>query len=537
MAMYAIGMMHLQDEIGHEKTRVKQVAYADDLTGAGKISDLKTWWERISSHGPKLGYHPNASKSILLVKPEGYDHAKKVFEGSEIVVTKEGERHLGAVIGTDRFKEQYVAGKVEEWVKEIKVLSEYAKTQPQAAYAAYTYGVKHKWNYTLRTINNIKPQLEPLEKVIREELIPTLTNRRNITDVERKVLELPPRMGGLGIVDPRDIAEREYENSRKLTASVRGHIVEQNKHGEVDNEEVRKLRYLISRAREMRQKEKMQDLDSQLADDMKRRIASAQEVGASNWLTALPIKEKGFSLNKREFTDAISLRYGWPIDKIPKECVCGEPFHQDHAMKCKKGGFVCRRHDEVRDITVQMLREVCRDVSTEPELIPLTGETLRYLTANTSNEARVDASAGGFWERGQRAYFDIRIFYPMAPCHRNLTLEAAHIKNEQDKRRAYEERIINVDQGSFTPLIFTTSGGMGPRAQIFYARLAELMAARKRQPRSSVTAWLRCRLSFSLLRSAILCLRGTRSPPPPRMNMEELDAEREMVDCRIEKEI
>ena len=191
------------------------------------------------------------------------------------------------------------------------------------------------------------------------------------------------------------------------------------------------------------------------------------------------------------------------------------------------------RHDEARDLTTQMLKGVCHDVSVEPVLLPLEGETFSHLTANTSSDARVDVSARGFWTRGQRAFFDIRIFDPMATCHRNLTLEAAHMRNEREKTRTYEERIQNVDQGSFTPLVFTTSGGMGPRAKTFYARLAEMMAEKKQQPKCSVVSWMRCRLSFSLLRSALLCLRGTRSTRPKPIKIEDLDVEQTVVDGRV----
>ena len=105
---------------------------------------------------------------------------------------------------------------------------------------------------------------------------------------------------------------------------------------------------------------------------------------------------------------------------------------------------------------------------------------------------------------------DIRIFDSMAVCPRELTLETAHQKNEQEKNRAYGERIQQVDQCSFTPLVFTTSGGMGSNAKCFYASLADIIAEKKHQPRSHVVAWMRCRLSFSLLRSALLGLKGIR---------------------------
>ena len=68
----------------------------------------------------------------------------------------------------------------------------------------------------------------------------------------------------------------------------------------------------------------------------------------------------GFNLNKREFRDAIKLRYDWPVDDIPSTCVCGDIFTVGHAMICKRGGFVPQRHNE--------LSLVCSDVEIEPVL-------------------------------------------------------------------------------------------------------------------------------------------------------------------------
>ena len=65
--------------------------------------------------------------------------------------------------------------------------------------------------------------------------------------------------------------------------------------------------------------------------------------------------------------------------------------------------------------------------------------------------------------------------------------------------------------GSFTPLVFSTSGGMSKTTTTAYKRLASLLADKHDQPYSTVMAWLRINLSFSLLRSAITCLRGARS--------------------------
>ena len=230
-------------------------------------------------------------------------------------------------------------------------------------------------------------------------------------------------------------------------------------------------------------------------------------------------------MNKQEFRDALALRYGWSVEGLPNHCGCGADFNMIHAMICKNGGFVCWRHDEVRDITVKMLKEVCIDVTSEPVLLRLEGEVLQHATANRSSDARVDLSARGFWTRGQRAFADIRIFDPLAESHNQLTLEAAHRRNELEKIRAYGERIQNIDRGTFTPLVFTTAGGMGPRARLFYGRLAETLADKKQQPKSFITAWMRCRLSFSLLRSAIQCLRGTRTSKRRPLRVESVESE------------
>lgn len=67
----------------------------------------------------------------------------------------------------------------------------------------------------------------------------------------------------------------------------------------------------------------------------------------------------------------------------------------DHAVSCLRGGFVHRRHDEIRDLLATAIDEVANDVSTEPAVTPLTGEQLPP-SANSAEDARVDIAARGF---------------------------------------------------------------------------------------------------------------------------------------------
>ena len=79
------------------------------------------------------------------------------------------------------------------------------------------------------------------------------------------------------------------------------------------------------------------------------------------------------------------------------------------------------------------------------------------------------------------------------------------------KKRAYEQRIREVEHSTFTPLVFSATGGMAKQSTTFYKRLASLLAVKWDHSYSSTLSWLRCRISFSLLRSAIQSIRGARS--------------------------
>ena len=79
------------------------------------------------------------------------------------------------------------------------------------------------------------------------------------------------------------------------------------------------------------------------------------------------------------------------------------------------------------------------------------------------------------------------------------------------KKRAYEQRIREIEHSSFTPLVLSATGGMANEANTFYKRLASCLTIKRDQSYSPAMSWLRCRLTFSLLRSAIQCIRGARS--------------------------
>ena len=204
------------------------------------------------------------------------------------------------------------------------------------------------------------------------------------------------------------------------------------------------------------------------------------------------------------------MRYRWRLKYTPNTCACGKPFEVDHAMSCPKGGYIYQRHDEVRNVISKLAEEISNDVQVEPHLEVLTGESLPDST-NKADEARLDLSIRGFWQRGQRAFFDVRVFNPFAPSYRRQKLPNIFNNNEKEKKRHYGRRVIEIEHGSFTPFVSTPYGGCGREAEKFLSELSRKIANKRDMHQSVVMQWIRSVLSFTLLRSAILCVRGSRN--------------------------
>ena len=125
-------------------------------------------------------------------------------------------------------------------------------------------------------------------------------------------------------------------------------------------------------------------------------------------------------------------------------------LHVDsHALTCPTGGYPTLHHNEIRDLTADLLQEVCHDVTMEPHLQQMTGEVISGRTSVVGDEARLDVSACGMWGgRFERTFCDIRVFNSYAPSNCSQSLGATYRKHEQEKRRQYEERIGEIKPNS-----------------------------------------------------------------------------------------
>lgn len=214
-----------------------------------------------------------------------------------------------------------------------------------------------------------------------------------------------------------------------------------------------------------------------------------------------------------------------PLVDLPSHCVCGDKFTVGHALSCKKGGFVAQRHDGVRNLLTTFIDKICNNVEIEPRLQPLDNEQFHLRSAVTSSEARLDIKAGGFWARGVTAFFDVRVTHVNSKCYQSKPTSEVFKEQEEEKKRKYQQRVLDVEMGSFTPLVFGTNGGMGNECQRFLKHLADKIAQKDTEPYHVVITWLRTQISFELLRSVHACVRGSRTPFRSKIEQS--------LDCKI----
>ena len=363
---------------------VKQVWLTDDSAGGGRIVPLYNWYSHLNQEGKRYGYQVNGSKSWLIVKSEVLaDEAKRVF-GDEVNITTEGQRHLGAVIGSQEFKDQYCREKVLGWKGELEALSEIARSQPHTGYTVFTKGYKSKFTYFMRTIESFEDYVDPAAS-------------RSITAPQ---VDSVTTQSMFMVAGENTTKELKRQHQALKTASV---------------------------------KMRMESIDSSLPSDLLRSVNQSRDKNASSWLTAVPLFDQGLVLNKQEFRDSLRLRYNMPLSDLPSKCVCGEKYTVCHALSCKKGGFVAQRHDGVRNLLTSLIGKVCTNVEVEPQLQPLDNERFNLRSAVTSPEARLDFKAGGFWSRGVTTFFAVRVTHVNSKC--NQGKETSTIFKEQEEEK------------------------------------------------------------------------------------------------------
>ena len=143
-------------------------------------------------------------------------------------------------------------------------------------------------------------------------------------------------------------------------------------------------------------------------------------------------------------------------------------------------------------------------------LQPLQGEVFASAAATEEN-ARPDIRARGFYRDGQQAFFDVKMLNPNSESYMKIPTAKVYERAERAKKSLYNERVLQVERGTFTPLIFSVMGGMGPEALCFTKLLCRKLSHKYSQDYSCVSNFFKCKLSFLIRKLVLLCVRGSRT--------------------------
>lgn len=150
----------------------------------------------------------------------------------------------------------------------------------------------------------------------------------------------------LGLSNPVLSAHREFSPSASITSNLTDVIYSQDKDlTNYDRVQVENNIKLVKAQKEQILQDEYNQLLEEIDVRTKRSMALAREKGSGSWLTALPIKSLGYTLNKREFQESTYLRHDWRIPNTPCYCLCGVKNDIDHALSSKNGGYVMTRHN------------------------------------------------------------------------------------------------------------------------------------------------------------------------------------------------
>ena len=175
--------------------------------------------------------------------------------------------------------------------------------------------------------------------------------------------------------------------------------------------------------------------------------------------------------------------------------------------------IIAKNPSDNKPILIQLLKN---------PLLPLTGEKLPKGSI-TSPGARLDVSARNLWSPLAKAFIDVRVFNPQAKANWEKSIPQMYKSHEEEKKQGYLPRVLQVEKGTFTPAVFSTSGGMGKEADRLLRRMAERISIKRGENYSSVVSFLRRRFRFDLLKTCVIAMRGYKKPTTTAAKIDTLD--------------
>ena len=105
---------------------------------------------------------------------------------------------------------------------------------------------------------------------------------------------------------------------------------------------------------------------------------------------------------------------------------------------------------------------------------------------------------------------DVRVTHMNSKSYKDMNAAQVYKQHEGEKKRKYNQRVLQVEKASFTPLIFSTTGGMAPECERFHKKVAAMISDKTKEDYSKVMDYIRTRVRFTILKSTLVALRGEK---------------------------
>ena len=325
-----------------------------------------------------------------------------------------------------------------------------------------------------------------------------------VSVAERQLFTLPVHMGGLGLSNPLAVSNHYFESSLSSSALLRESILSAvtfELGAYIDS--VQSSKSMFGKLKSDNFSGVFNSLIGNFAAAQQHAILRAREC-TSSWLSVLPLWSHHFDLSAQEFRDALALRYRKPLLNLPPVCDgCGSLFIVEHALDCHVGGLVCQRHNEVHDAICDLASLAWGQVQKEPVVCE------EKMDDPSSETLIADVRIRGVWQSQVDALFDVRVVDTDAPSYQSRSPQAVLRTAEVEKRRKYGAACL-ARRASFMHLCFSVDGLFGSEADYFLRKLADSLSVKWEKNYSVVMGYVRARLSFAIIRAALLCVRGSR---------------------------
>ena len=409
------------------------------------------------------------------------------------------------------------------WSNSIEMISRAAIKFPQAAYVGLQRSLQAEWQFIQRTTPDLSELLTPLEYKLENRFIPSLFNG---IAVDRELSQLPIKWGGLAIPIPHLVSDSNLNDSLESCMHIMDALKELSGFSVLIH--IRHLR--VTTADQKRRKNLHNDglLDevlSHMSAFRKRQVLRSKSTGM--WLSMPTLIAYGTVLSMLEFRDNLQMRYNIDPQDIPKLCDgCGENFSVRHAMKCKNGGLIIHRHDEVRNELIQLLQIAFLNsvIYSEPRILSSLKESKALKAQVLEDELigmdrdpsvqqkdRGDILVRGFWSLGSECILDVSVTDTDCHSYENMTPEKVILQKEQKKKTKYLQKFLDINR-SFTPFACSIDGLLGIEAKAFLKELARKLSSKWERDFIEVFNFVKARVSIALSKASHYCIRGSRLP-------------------------